>query len=122
MPRLFDMARLITRYSVPFTLEWVEGGDYQKGRFRPGAVKTARGAGAIVPLARRRLYEAGGALSAQDRNLYVASPLPGWAARAHLIYEGCRYTVEEETGFGDYADAAVYLLRWVGGFEEGQGG
>ena len=116
---IYDVGRLIRRYAVGFEVEWREGGRREAGKYMPGKAKRRTASGAIVPLGERRIFASGGALTADDRRLYMAAPLYR-PEEAVVLYNGRRYTVMADTDLGEYAGAAVYVLKYVGG-EGGKG-
>lgn len=117
MSKLYNFCRLIERYSVPFVLIERTDGHYDDGLWVEGEIKRTEMQGAVVPLPESKLYMAGGALSAADRQLILMQPLACLLKEAQIEAGGYRYDIEEETDYGDYADVAVYLLRRVSSFD-----
>lgn len=109
--KLYNFRRLIDRYSVTFCLHRTQGG-YVSGKWEKGGDIVSEMRGAIVPISNRKLYDAGGTYTAQDRELYLKSPLPEPLEALKVIYKGNAYTVENERNFEEYADVAVYDLKW----------
>lgn len=110
--KLYNFTRLIRKYSVTFCLHRTQGG-YVAGKWEDGgeAVKEMRGA--IVPMSERKIYDAGGTYTTQDRELYLTEPLKGDLSEYQVVYKGNTYAVEEQRNFEDYADVAVYTLKYM---------
>lgn len=105
--------RLIKKYSNPFTVEIEKDGDYDGGLYVPGEKNIYELTGAIVPLGERKLYHLGGSYTEQDRDLYMKDKIPDALRQGIVRYKGNTYTIEQETDFGDYADAYIYRLKRV---------
>lgn len=111
--KLYNFRRLITKYSVPFTLVTYGEGKYVNGKYVKGEKAELAATGAIVPMAMRKIYQSGGTLKTTDRQLYMKTPIPVPLDGTQAVYNGRTYEIEEETDFNDYADAYIYTLRWV---------
>lgn len=111
--KLYNFTRLIRKYSVTFTLKQ-KSGSYVYGKWVEGVPKTTEMRGAIVPMKARKVYGSGGTYTTQDRELYLTKPLTGVLSDYSVVYKGNTYAVEESLIFEDYADVAVYALKWVG--------
>ena len=110
--KLYNFHRLIKKYSVTFCLHKTQGG-YVSGKWEEGGEIVKEMHGAIVPMSDRKIYGSGGAYTSQDRELYVTEPLKAPLSDVKVVYKENIYTVEEGRNFEDYADAAVYTLKWV---------
>lgn len=110
--KLYQFKSLIRKYSVPFCLHISQGG-YVAGKWEQGGERVEEMQGAIVPISAKKLYESGGTYIAQDRELYVTKPLKEPLSDLKVVYQGKAYTVEEGRNFEEYADAAVYTLKYV---------
>lgn len=118
MGRLYDFGRLVRKYAAvcgPVVLVRREGGGYDAaGVFVPGAATRQELVGAAVAApTERRVYEPGGAMTAADRELYCAVPIEAPLEGARIEYGGKSYGIEECRDYAEYADVAVYLLKWV---------
>lgn len=111
--KLYNFSRLINKYSVSFTLKRVQDGHFDAGKWVNGAETVTELTGAIAPMNERKIYGSGGAYSTQDRELYLSKPLEAPLSALKVVYKGNTYTVEEGRNFEDYADVAVYILKWV---------
>lgn len=111
--KLYNFKRLIRRYSVDFTLCQEQEGKYVSGKWEEGkSIKTPM-RGAIVPMTERKIYDSGGTYTAQDRELYLTAPLDRPLSALKIIHDLNVYHVEEAKDFSDYADVAIYVLKWV---------
>lgn len=110
--KLYNFKRLIRRYSVTFYLVQPKGA-YIGGKWEKTGESFERMRGAIVPMNKRKVYSDGGSYSTQDRELYITSPLPSPLQSLQVLYRDNLYSVEEGRSYDEYADVAVYTLRWV---------
>lgn len=110
--KLYNFKRLIKKYSVTFQLRKA-GGSYVAGKWveDDGAIVEMRGA--IVPMSENKIYSSDGAYTAQDRELYLTTPLEAPLSDFKVIYKGNTYSLESVRNFEDYADVAIYILKWV---------
>lgn len=113
MGKLYDFTRLIKKYSNKFEVISSEDGKYVDGKYQAGLSTVEEMSGAIIPMTERKIYQSGGALKSTDIQLYTIKPLP---KDCKVRYKNNTYSVEEETNHEDYADAYVYVLRWVSSF------
>lgn len=110
--KLYNFTRLIQKYSVPFCLHRIQGA-YVGGKWEQGGEEVQCMSGAIVPIKDSKIYTSGGTYTLRDRELYLTKPLKGPLSNYKVIYKGNAYKVEAGRNFEDYADAAVYVLKWV---------
>lgn len=113
MPKLYDFKRLITKYSVPFTLISTSEGAYVDGKYVEGTRTETALTGAIVPYSDSKIYQSGGFLTQKDRELYMKTPITAPLKAAKVSYKGDIYNIESNRDYGDYADAYIYSLKWV---------
>ena len=111
--KLYDFSRLIHKYSVEFCLHKKQG-EYVGGKWEVGNEIVKNMYGAIVPMPDRKLYSSGGTYTASDRELYLFEPLTDNLSDYQISYNDKVFNVEESRDFGDYADAYVYILKYVG--------
>ncbi len=120
--KLYDFTRLINKYSVEFCLHQTQG-SFVAGKWEQGGERVKKMRGAIVPMKDKKLYDSGGTYTSKDRELYLTQPLRGDLSSYNVVYRGNAYAVEEGRNFEDYADAAIYVLKWqskkVGEHESG---
>ena len=110
--KLYNFTRLVQKYSVPFCLHRKQG-SYVAGKWEDGGEIVRSMRGAIVPMRDSKVYSSGGTYTAQDRELYLLKPLEAPLSEYEVVYKGNAYKVEEGRNFEDYADVAVYVLKWV---------
>ena len=113
MKKLYDFRRLIEKYSVDFLLVTEGEGSYVGGKYVAGEKTVANRRGAIVPLSDKKIYSSGGTLTYKDRQLFMKTPIEESLKYSNVEYKGCNYSIEQETNFDDYADAYIYILKWV---------
>lgn len=110
--KLYNFKRLINKYSVTFSLHRTQG-SFVGGRWELGGEVIGEMRGAIVPLSEKKIYGSGGTYTTQDRELYLTKPLTHPLSDLKVVYKGNSYSVEDGRNFEDYADVAVYTLKWV---------
>lgn len=113
MAKLYNFTRLITKYSVPFTLITVSEGGYVGGKYVSGEEVETPLTGAIVPYPDSKIYQSGGFLTQKDRQLYMKTPISNPLKSAKVLFKGDIFTIEQDTNYEDYADAYIYALKWV---------
>lgn len=109
--KLYNFIRLISKYSVDFTLITPSKGEYEGGIYVDGESESKAMRGAIVPLSEKKLYQEGGNYTAEDRELYMSARIDSALLGGRVLYKGNYYRIEEETDYSDYADAYRYTLR-----------
>lgn len=109
--KLYHFARLIQKYSVTFCLHRTQG-SFVGGKWEDGGEIVTEMRGAIVPMSDRKIYDSGGTYTTQDRELYLTMPLTGDLSALKVVYKGNAYSVESGRNFEDYADVAIYDLKW----------
>lgn len=114
--KLYNFARLINKYSVTFCLHRIQGA-FVGGKWEQGGETVQEMRGAIVPMSDRKAYSSGGTYTTKDRELYLLSPLEAPLSALRVVYKGNTYNVEEGRIYEDYADVAVYTLKWVSSME-----
>lgn len=117
MKKLYDFRRLIEKYSVDFLLVTEEKGGYVGGKYVAGKETVTERRGAIVPISDKKIYQSGGTLTDKDRQLFMKTPIEESLKYSNVKYNGCKYSIEQETNFDDYADAYIYMLKWVENFD-----
>lgn len=109
--KLYNFTRLIQKYSVAFCLHRTQG-SFVAGKWQGGDEEITEMRGAIVPISERKIYGSGGTYTEKDRELYLTKPLPEPLSALKVVYKENAYSVENGRNFEDYADAAVYVLKW----------
>ena len=117
--KLYNFARLVQKYSARFHFLVQTEGHYESGKWIEGEQIMQDATGAIVPMAESRIRQSGGIYTTKDRQLYMLKPIPYALEGAKVCYKDCIYSVEAETDYSDYADVAVYTLKWVSLFDKG---
>lgn len=115
--KLYNFSRLIRKYSVRFHFVVKTEGHYDSGKWVEGEPIMQEATGAIVPMDERKIRQSGGVYTSKDRELYMMQPIPLALQSANVCYKGNLYSIESETNFEDYADVAVYTLKWVSLFD-----
>lgn len=115
--KLYNFYRLIEQHCVTFTYRKPQEGRYEAGKWVKGEPVEQQLRGAIIPMSERKIYSSGGTYTTKDRHLYLLAPLEGPLKGAEVVCKQNVYSVEEETDYADYADVAVYTLRWVSAFD-----
>lgn len=110
---LYNFDRLIDKYSVDFTLVTASEGSYIDGHYVAGNTTAELVRGAIVPISDNKIYQSGGTLTTKDRQLYMRTPIEAPLKTTKVRYKNDEYNIEQSTDFGDYANAYIYLLKWV---------
>lgn len=111
--KLYNFTRLIRKYSVDFTLVRTQGGSFVSGKWVDGGEVRTEMRGAIVPMGERKIYSSGGVYTTDDRELYLLKPLEAPLSGLTVIHNKNTYSVEQSRDFADYADVALYTLKWV---------
>ena len=109
--KLYNFKRLIRKYSVTFCLHRKQGG-FVAGKWEDGGEIVTDMRGAIVPMSDRKIYDSGGTYTEKDRELFLSNPLPEPLSALKVVFKDNAYSVENGRNFEDYADAAVYDLKW----------
>lgn len=113
MAKLYNFDRLIDKYSVDFTLVTAAEGTYVGGDYVAGEAAETACRGAIVPMSDSKIYNSGGAYTKKDRQLYMRTPIPYSLKTTKARYKGDLYNIEQATDFDDYANAYIYVMKWV---------
>ena len=117
MAKLYNFARLIKKYSVNFVLVIPGEGKYIGGKYTEGEAEEMSMSGAIIPMSESKVYQSGGTYTSKDRQLYLLKPMEKALKGGKVKYDGNIYSIETETDYKDYCDAAVYNLKWVSSFD-----
>lgn len=118
MGKLYNFIRLINKYSNTVELITSTEGKYVDGKWQDGLTTTTNIRGAVIPLPESKIYQSGGTLSKTDRQFICTSPILKPQQNVKIKYKDKTYSVEEDTDYGDYADAYIYILKWVSGFDK----
>ena len=120
----FNFDSLIDKYTVDFTVVNAGDGYYDDlGDWRSGEAVKLRKRGAVIGISESKVYRSDGVLTTKDKQLYMKEPL-GRIDKAHILYNGGRYSIEQEPNEGNAQFTSVfsYVLKWVSAFEGGDDG
>lgn len=117
MGKLYNFVRLINKYSNTVELITSTEGKYIDGKWQDGFTTITNIRGAVIPLPESKIYHSGGTLSKTDRQFISTIPIMKPLENVKITYKDKTYSVEEDTDYGDYADAYIYVLKWVSGFD-----
>lgn len=113
MAKLYNFDRLIDKYSVDFTLITISGGSYVGGKYVGSTETETLCRGAIDPISDSKIYQSGGVLTTKDRQLYMRTPIEKSLTDSKIRFKGNVYKIEQDTNYDDYANAYIYMLKWV---------
>ena len=114
----FDFSGLIADYTVPFELVYTaedhynDSGDFVKGE---ETVQTMHGA--IIGFKQSKIFRSEGAITSQDKHLFMLEPLPSALTGAKVRYRGQEYLIESETENAEFTGVYAYVLRWCSAFD-----
>lgn len=117
MNKLYNFKRLIKKYSVKFEMITQTDGAYINGHYQEGKETVKTITGALVPLSENKLTKSGGTYTAKDKQLYLTTPITSPLKNTKIRYKGQEYSLQQETDHSDYADAYVYMAKWVSAFD-----
>ncbi len=118
--RYFNFDSLIDKYSVKFRLVTAGKGQYNDlGDWVAEDFEEAEMTGAILGVTENKVYRSEGVLTEKDKQLYMKEPL-GRIDRAHVLYDGNKYSVEQEPNEGNaqFTGCYSYLLKWISVFDK----
>ena len=116
----FNFERLIRKYSRTFQATYECEGDFdEKGDFVKGVPIVETLQGAIINYKESKVYRSEGALSTQDKRLFVFKPLKKALLGATVIDKGKVYKIELTSENADFTGVYAYTLRYVSPFEKG---
>ena len=142
--RYYNFDRLIDKYSAEFVLRVKSVGSYVGGHYQVGSTNEALErlknsklgtvsysqiengyvdvtlVGAIISFSQNKIYQSGGYLTSQDRNLYIKVPLKGAMEGSVVIFNNNTYSIEEDTESGNERFTGVYsyVLKWVSSLDK----
>ncbi len=120
----FDFSGLIEKYSVSFTVLCSGEGHYNDlGDWVTDEPEEQEKTGAIIGISESKLYRSDGVLTEKDKQLYMLESL-GKIDKAHVIYAGNKYKVEQEPteGNAQFTGCYSYVLKWVSAFDRKEAG
>lgn len=90
----------------PETGEW----NGSKTPTKPEPIETR---GVMLPYSANEIYQSGGRLTQQSRQLIINMDIP---SKAVVVHDNQKYSVENKTGYEGFADFSQYELKWVSAF------
>ena len=69
--------------------------------------------GIMLPYSANEIYQSGGRLTQQSRQLIINMDIP---SKAEVVHNNQKYSVESKTGYEGFADFSQYELKWVSAF------
>ena len=118
----FHFERLIKKYSSKITAIIPAKGHYENGEYVKGSDKTFELMAAILDIDRKKIYNSGGTLTEQDKQLYVIGTLTEEIRGAKIIHNGKEYSVEQDTDNSLFTHFTAYILKYVSAFGGVQNG
>lgn len=94
-----------------------ESGDWQEG-----ALTECEMVGAIISHRESKVLRSEGAITQQDRALYLLAPLPEAFRGAEVRYQGRRYQIGSELENGAWTGVWAYGLQYISPFGGEEGG
>lgn len=118
--RYFNFNNLITKYSRDFTIikqtgNYNDSGDYIK---EPSKYNLN---GAIISLTENKIYRSEGTLTAQDKVLYMLTPIDDALMSGIVVFKGNSYRIEAQSGNDndEFTGVYTYTLKFVSAFNDG---
>ncbi|WP_150284351.1 hypothetical protein [Rummeliibacillus sp. TYF-LIM-RU47] len=84
-----------------------------KGNKTPINPKPIEARGVMLPYSANEIYQSGGRLTQQSRQLIINMDIP---SKAEVVHDNQKYSVESKTGYEGFADFSQYELKWVSAF------
>lgn len=84
-----------------------------KGSKTPANPEPIDTRGALLPYSANEIYQSGGRLTQQSRQLIINMDIP---RKAIVVHDNQKYSVENKTGYEGFADFSQYELKWVSAF------
>lgn len=112
----YHFERLIKKYSSEITAILPAKGEYVNGEYVKNEEKRITFDAAILDIDRKKVYESGGTLTLQDKQLYVIGTLTEEIRGAKIIYKGKEYSVEQDTDNSVFTNFTAYVLKYVSAF------
>ena len=112
----YHFERLIKKYSSKIAAIIPGKGHYENGEYVNDDDKTVELMAAILDIDRKKIYNSGGTLTTQDKQLYVIGTLTEEIRGAKIIHKGKEYSVEEDTDNSLFTNFTAYILRYVSAF------
>lgn len=121
--QFFNFKRIIKKYSKEFVaIIPSEGGEIDNmGEWVSSEPKKVTLHGAIISHRESKVFKSGGAITQQDKALYMLTPLEKSLQGAKVIYEGKYYSIGSELENSEFTGVWAYNLQYVSAFgKEGE--
>lgn len=116
----FDFRRLIEKYSTEFKAIILKDGYYDDlGDWIEGEKEEITLYGAVISHRESKVYRSEGNLTAKDKRLFVFEPIAETLHKAEIIYEGDKYSLEENTQNAKFTGVYAYTLKHISAFKGG---
>lgn len=114
----FDFSGLISDFSNPFTVVTRTGSGYNDaGDWTEGQETRTAYTGAIIAFKEGKVFRSDGAITSQDRRLFMQQRLPDALIGAGVEYRGKKYRIESELENAEFTGVYSYFLRSVSAFD-----
>ena len=115
----FDFYDLINDNSTDFIAEIPSEGYYDEaGDWVTGEPVRYKLRGAIVSRKESKIFQSGGAITGQDRALYMLEPLVDALQLAKIYHAGRMYSIGEQLINGEITGVYAYILKFVSAFKD----
>lgn len=119
MPKYFNFENLIRKYTTTFTAIISGEGSYNSsGVWEAGKDKKITLQGAIINHRLNKVFRSEGAISEQDRALYMLEPLEKDLHGAKIVYKGNVYRIGDLLENSDFTGVWNYNLKYVSAFNK----
>lgn len=119
MSQYFNFRRLIEKYSSDFIAEIPPEGFYDDGGdWVIGTPKKFKLRGAIISHRESKIFKSEGALTGQDRALYMLEPIDNAIQMAKIIFENRVYSIGDLLENSKFTGVWAYTLKFVSAFKE----
>lgn len=120
MAQYYNFSRLINKYSKDFVaIVPSEGGEWNdKGDYVANEPIKATLHGAIIAHRESKVFKSGGAITEQDKALYMLEPLESSLHGAEIVDGGKRYSVGSLLENSEFTGVWAYNLKYVSAFDK----
>lgn len=124
MASMFEFGDMLQEYETDIQLiiksaDTNNNGGYDEetgewnGNKTPADLEPINTRGVMLPYSTNEIYQSGGRLTQQSRQLIINMDIP---SKAEVVHANQKYSVESKTGYEGFADFAQYELKWVSAF------
>lgn len=119
MAQYFNFKRLIEKYGTDFVAEVPSEGYYDEaGEWEKGEPERINLRGAIISHRESKIFRSEGALTGQDRALFMLEPLKFALQTAKIYYEGKLFGVNDTLNNAQFTGVWAYTLKYISAFKE----